>query len=82
MTIKTAILPEKNENVMFSLEAKYLQPADACSGSNDYNELTLRIEDGGDGFYFVIETDRWAFDDPKELMEVLNDFIVKLGTND
>ena len=81
MTIKTAILPTGDEPAMFNLKAEYVQKADSCT-NEEFNELTIKTQDGGDGFYFVMETDRWAFDDPKELMEVLNDFIVKLGKND
>lgn len=77
MNIKAATIPDGDDPAMFNLKAEYVQKADSCT-NEEFNELTIKTQDGGDGFYFVIETDRWAFDDPKELIDVLNDFIVKL----
>lgn len=55
----------------FSME--YTQEGD--SNSSDYfQSLELQITDAGDGSYFVLKTERWAFDSVEELIEVLEDF--------
>ena len=42
---------------------------------NEINELKIETQDGGDGAYYVISTERFAFDKPEELIEILNDFV-------
>jgi hypothetical protein len=37
------------------------------------NEIKVKLEDAGGGLYFVIETERWAFDSPEELHKLLKD---------
>lgn len=53
---------------------KYSQEGDNCT-SNNVNSLTIFTQDSGGGTYFVLETERWAFDDVNELVEMINDFI-------
>lgn len=53
----------------------FSQDADCCSSETQFIEI--QTEDGGGGFYFVIKTERWAFDDPKELIDLLQTFIKK-----
>jgi hypothetical protein len=36
--------------------------------------LHIHTEDGGGGDYFVMDTERWAFDNIDDLIEVLNQF--------
>jgi len=57
----------------------YWQDADDCDDIGDPQELTIHIDDGGAGKYFAIETKRWAFDDIKEVLEVLIDAGKRLG---
>jgi hypothetical protein len=40
-------------------------------GSSEPQNLRLSMTDGGGGAYFVIETERWAFSDIDELVEML-----------
>lgn len=40
-------------------------------GPGDFNELTLETEDGGAGAYFVLKTDRWAFDELQDFTKLL-----------
>lgn len=55
-------------------KVKYVQEGDNCSDTN-FNSLTIFTQDGGGGTYFVLETERWAFDNADELVELINDFI-------
>lgn len=34
----------------------------------------VRVDEGDEGFYTVIKTDRWALNDPEELKTLLEDF--------
>jgi hypothetical protein len=77
-SINVKVLPEtSNENVLTNLNARYLQESDTCS-SNEFNTLTIENEDGGGGNYFIIKTDRWAFDSINEIVTVLEDFKKRL----
>ena len=68
-------LPElPTETTMFEMSANYLQKGDSCT-KNELNELRIKTQDGGEGAYYVISTDRFAFDKPEELIEILNDFV-------
>lgn len=72
-------LPHKlTENVLFEMTANYLQKGDTCS-TNEFNELKIETQNGGDGSYYVISTERFAFDSPSELIEILNDFIKRFN---
>lgn len=37
----------------------------------DFNELEVEVCDAGAGHYLVIRTQRWAMDDPEELVRLL-----------
>lgn len=50
-------------------EKNFSQEADCCS--SEYQNLHVSMVDGGGGPYFVIETQRWAFNDIGELVELL-----------
>ena len=64
----------------YKLEATYSQ-TDDCSSSSDEGYQFLRIftENGGGGDFFILETKRWAFDDPQELLDIINEFVEKHG---
>jgi len=51
----------------------YSQDADCCS-DGEPQTIEVFTQDGGAGKYFVIKTDRWAFDRIDELIELLNNF--------
>lgn len=81
INIKISGIPKEDEDVVISdLSTTYLQKADCCS-SEDYNELLIKAEDGGGCLFYVIKTDRWAFDDIDEVIDVLNDFKNRLNLN-
>jgi len=51
---------------------KFIQEADTHqSGFND-QELIVEVHDATDGPFLTIETERWAFDNKEELMELLS----------
>ena len=46
-----------------------------CMESSDLGQfLNIHTENGGGGDYFVMDTERWAFDNIDDLIEVLNQF--------
>lgn len=54
------------------------QDMDTCcpiDEKDQYQYLSLEVVDNGHGYYFVMKTDRWAFEDVKELTHILNVFI-------
>lgn len=57
----------------------YIQDQDSCASDEEKDkqpeqELDISIEDAGGGRYFVIKTNRWAFDSPQEVTDVLKEF--------
>jgi hypothetical protein len=48
------------------------QDSDCCATNTLGQWITVKIEDGGGGQFYVIETERWAFDSPEQLMVLLN----------
>ena len=56
------------------LTAVYSQDPDTCDASLS-QELTIECLDGGGGTYYLLKTDRWAFNNIKELTDTLTDFI-------
>jgi hypothetical protein len=66
--MKTIEKPEKIQLVR--LEVVFSQPPDCCDCGDD-QEMVVTTEDGGGGTYYLIETKRWAINDPAELTEML-----------
>ena len=58
-----------------SLEMTFTQDADCCDRRDQF--LTIKTENGGGGDFYVIETERWAFDNIPELMNTLLRFYSK-----
>ena len=54
------------------VSVSYRQDADACVAG--MQELVVSTNDGGGGPYYVIETNRWAFNSIDDLIKVLQDF--------
>ena len=57
-----------------SVSVTYCQTGDAYD-QDDWQYLTIKTDDGGADKFFVLETKRWAFDDIKELIQILEDFM-------
>lgn len=56
-------------------EMTFGQEADCCSSQEQY--LTIKTQNGGGGDFYVIETERWAFDNIPELVTTLMRFHAK-----
>jgi hypothetical protein len=53
----------------------FTQEADCCDNREQY--LTIKTQNGGGGDFYVIETERWAFDNIPELIGLLMKFYTK-----
>jgi hypothetical protein len=53
----------------------FTQDADCCDSEDQF--LTIKTQNGGGGDFFVIETERWAFDNIPELVTTLMRFYTK-----
>lgn len=71
MKFETKEYPDDNEVVINELTINYSQTNEI---NNDFDNLKLSICSQGDGFYFVMETSRWAFENIADLDQILADF--------
>ena len=71
MEFKTKEYPEGDEVVISEIMVNYSQISEL---SDEDNNLKLSICHQGSGFYFVMETTRWTFDNIAQLDQLLNDF--------
>ena len=57
-------------------EMTFTQDSDCCdSGEGQF--LKIKTQNGGGGDFFIIETERWAFDNIAEFITVLKKFQMK-----
>lgn len=62
----------------YKLSAVFSQEQDCEDTHKDgYQFLSLSTTDCGGGSFYVLESRRWAFDDPKELIDLINEFVEK-----
>lgn len=54
------------------LQMTFTQDPDCCDNREQY--LTIKTQNGGGGDFYVIETERWAFDNIPEMIAVLMKF--------
>jgi hypothetical protein len=59
---------------ILSQEFKVTFAQDADCNSTEDQFLTIKTDNGGGGDFYVIETERWAFDSIDELVELINRF--------
>ena len=71
MEFKTKEYPKGDEIVINEIMVNYSQESEL---SDEDNNLKLSICHQGAGFYFVMETSRWTFDNIAQLDQVLADF--------
>jgi len=71
--IKLGLYPETDEILISNMKATYTQKADS-NDNNEFQELKIRTRNAGAENYFVIETERWSFDDLDEFIKILKDF--------
>ena len=74
MEFKTKEYPENGETVINEIAVNYSQESEL---SDEDNNLKLSICHQGVGFYFVMETTRWTFENIAQLDQVLADFKAK-----
>lgn len=77
--IKIGFFLESNPIAVESVRANYWQDSD--TNGHDSQSLELSTEEGGGGFYFVLKTERWAFDNIEEFVSVLKDFQGRLSND-
>ena len=63
--------PKNGETVINEIAINYCQESEMF---DDFNNLKLSIWNQGAGFYYVIETTRWTFENIEQLIEILEDF--------
>ena len=63
-------IPKRPGPKMIIDTIKFEQDGDGCD-SNNMQFLTIRQEDAGEGPYWIMSTDRWAFDSVDELVSLL-----------
>lgn len=65
----------------YNLSATYSQTQDGGDPSDEgYQFLRIATDECGGGPYFILETKRWAFDNPQELLDIINEFIETHGS--
>ena len=64
----------KNKPIIIEqeFEMTFTQDKDCCSSEDQF--ITIKTQTGGGGDFFVIETQRWAFDCIEDLVRVLYQF--------
>ena len=72
MSYKTKEYPDGSEIVMNEIIINYSQVNENETDTDD--NLKLSICHQGAGFYYVLESKRWAFNNIDELVNILNDF--------
>ena len=72
---ETKEYPEGSEVVINEITVNYSQVNEEMTDMED--NLTLSICHQGAGFYFVLESKRWAFNSIDELVLILKDFQYK-----
>jgi hypothetical protein len=61
--------------MLHSVSVHYSQDNDCLQDGEVIQELTLEALDAGSGFFFVLSTKRWAFDNLEELVSLVKKFI-------
>jgi len=59
---------------IYELKALYEQESDSCDANNLGQDIEISTKDAGGGIYYIIKTERWAFENIKELTDLIKDF--------
>lgn len=62
-----------NEPALSAGQLTYTQDNDCCDEGTMGQVIEIESHDGGGGKYFTIKTDRWSFDDAKQLVAMIED---------
>ena len=79
MEFKTKEYPKGDEIVINEIMVNYSQESEL---SDEENNLKLSISHQGAGFYYVMKTERFAFDDIDFMIRILQDFKEKANIED
>jgi len=63
--------------IIEEMKISYSQEGDS-SGGEEYQRIDIKTQDAGGGKFYVIETERWAFDNVKEFVNLIKDFDKRL----
>jgi len=66
------MIKDKPKLLSQDFQMTFTQEADCCDLQEQY--LTIKTQNGGGGDFYVIETERWAFDSITELIMTLKRF--------
>lgn len=71
--------------ILFRIEEMqicYSQDGDSAGGE-DIQDLEITTQDAGEGKFYAIKTERWSFENTKEIIDLIKDFDkrLKLTTN-
>ena len=70
--VRVSEVDSTDKPTLESMEAVFTQNEDSCGRAGDWTqELKISTHDAGDGIYYTIETERWAFDCVEELSELI-----------
>lgn len=61
------------------VETLYSQAPDSCDENKCEQELKVWNEDAGSGRFYVMSTERWAFDDIDDFILILQDIKSRMG---
>ncbi len=64
--------------IIEEIKIAYSQEGDSAGGE-EHQELDIMTQDAGGGKFYVISTDRWAFNDVKEFTDLIKDFNKRLN---
>ena len=60
---------------LYDLRAIYEQESDSCDDPERLGQdIEISTHDAGGGIYYTIKTERWAFENVKELEMIIKDF--------
>ena len=62
-----------NKIKLEELKARYSQQGDNAGGE-DWQDIEIQTQDAGGGIYYTIKTERWAFENIKEVADIIKDF--------
>ena len=65
---------KKAKMLLQKLKITFTQDNDCMENSDVGQFLEIYTENGGGGDYFILQTERWAFDNIEELITTLNLF--------
>ena len=68
---------KKTKTELARASIELTQEGDCCGGDIVQN-LKISSDDGGGGWFWILETERWAFDSPEELVNQLKGVIHKI----